>query len=97
MGMTITEKILARAAGEQNVRPGQIVNARIDWLMTNDATTHVSVDLFKHKLKHPRVFAPHTTVFILDHNVPSETVNTTRVQNIMRDFAGEHGCILYDG
>ncbi|MEJ2664844.1 MAG: aconitase/3-isopropylmalate dehydratase large subunit family protein, partial [Spirochaetia bacterium] len=44
-----------------------------------------------------RVFAPHNTVFILDHNVPSETVNTTRVQNIMRDFAGEHGCILYDG
>jgi 3-isopropylmalate/(R)-2-methylmalate dehydratase large subunit len=97
MGMTITEKILARASENSVVRPGQIIEARIDWLMTNDATTHVSVDLFHNGVKRGRVFRPEKTVFIIDHNVPSESTNTTRVQNIMRRFAREHGCLLHDG
>ncbi len=97
MGMTITEKILARASGNGTIRPGQIIEAGIDWLMTNDATTHVSVDLFHNRVKRGRVFCPEKTVFIIDHNVPSESTNTTRVQNIMRSFAREHGCPLHDG
>jgi 3-isopropylmalate/(R)-2-methylmalate dehydratase large subunit len=97
MGMTITEKIMARAAGRNKVRPGQIIEAGIDWLMTNDATTHVSVDLFHNRVDRGMVFCPEKTVFIIDHNVPSESTDTTRVQNIMRTFAREHGCLLHDG
>ena len=39
MGMTITEKILARAAGEKSVVPGQLVDAKIDVVMCHDVTT----------------------------------------------------------
>ncbi len=35
-GMTITEKILAKAAGKKRVRPGEIVNAGVNALMMTD-------------------------------------------------------------
>ena len=34
MGMTITEKILAKASGQETVVPGQLVDANIDALWT---------------------------------------------------------------
>jgi 3-isopropylmalate/(R)-2-methylmalate dehydratase large subunit len=97
MGMTITEKILAHAAHKDQVKAGEIVTVDLDWMMTNDATTHVSIDIFEKKVKHKRIADPKKTIFILDHNVPSESVKTTHVQNKMRKFAREHGIPLHDG
>ena len=36
MGMTITEKILARAAGREKVQPGEIIYVNVDRAMTQD-------------------------------------------------------------
>jgi len=36
MGMTITEKIFARAAGRDRVTPGEIVEAPVSVAMTQD-------------------------------------------------------------
>jgi len=36
MGMTITEKILARHAGKKKVVPGEIINARVDLVFANE-------------------------------------------------------------
>ena len=36
MGMTITEKILARAAGRESVKPGEILWCRVDKAMMDD-------------------------------------------------------------
>jgi 3-isopropylmalate/(R)-2-methylmalate dehydratase large subunit len=95
--MTQTEKILSRAAQKPFVQPGDIISAPVDWCMTNDATTHVSIDLFNDEVKTQKVFNPRRTVFVIDHNVPSESVKTTQVQNKMRRFAKEHDIIFYDG
>lgn len=95
--MTHTEKILARAANKPFVRPGDIVSVPIDWCMTNDATTHISIDLFNREVKNKRIHNPERTVFVIDHNVPSESIKTTEVQNKMRRFAREHGIRLHDG
>lgn len=95
--MTITEKILAHAAKKDQVKAGEIVTVDVDWCMTNDATTHVSIDIFENKVKKKQIADPKKTVFILDHNVPSESVKTTNVQNKMRKFAREHGIHLHDG
>ena len=95
--MTITEKILARAAHKDQVKAGEIVTVDLDWLMTNDATTHVSIDIFENKVKNKRIANPQKTIFILDHNVPSESIKTTQVQNKMRKFARAHGMPLHDG
>jgi 3-isopropylmalate/(R)-2-methylmalate dehydratase large subunit len=65
--------------------------------MSNDATTHVSIDIFENKVKNKRIADPKKTIFVVDHNVPSESVKTTHVQNILRNFAKEHGIHLHDG
>ena len=44
MGMTIAEKIIAAAAGVDNVKPGDIYTVSLDHLMSNDGTTHLTVD-----------------------------------------------------
>lgn len=51
MGMTIAEKIIAAAAGVESVKPGDIHTVTLDRLMSNDGTTHLTVDMYRNKLK----------------------------------------------
>ena len=95
--MTITEKLLARAAGVAQASPGEILTVDVQWCMTNDATTHISIDMFNARLKERGINAPDRTIFVIDHNVPSESPTTTATQNKMRAFAREHGIPLHDG
>ena len=50
MGMTIAEKIIAAAAGVPEVKPGDIHTVTLDRLMSNDGTTHLTVDMYRNKL-----------------------------------------------
>ena len=93
MGMTIAEKIIARAAGVSEVRPGDIHTVEVDRLMSNDGTTHLTIDMYHNKLKHPHI----ADVNKLDHNVPSDSPKTAASQKKMRDFAKEHGIKFYEG
>lgn len=95
--MTQTEKILARASNRSSIKAGEIIDVPIDWCMTNDATTHISIDLFNKEIKNKRIFNPQKIVFVIDHNIPSESIATTAVHNKMRRFARENGIALHDG
>ena len=55
MGMTIAEKIIAAAAGAESVKPGDIHTVTLDRLMSNDGTTHLTVDMYRNKLKNPHI------------------------------------------
>ena len=55
MGMTIAEKIIAAAAGVESVKPGDIHTVELDCLMSNDGTTHLTVDMYNNKLKNPHI------------------------------------------
>ena len=72
MGMTIAEKIIARAAGVEEVKPGQIHTVELDYLMSNDGTTHLTIDMYNNKLKNPRIADKDKIVFIVDHNIPAD-------------------------
>ena len=74
MGMTIAEKIIAAAAGVESVKPGDIHTVTLDRLMSNDGTTHLTVDMYRNKLKNPHIADAKKVVFIVDHNVPSDCV-----------------------
>ena len=39
MGMTMTQKILSRKAGKQDCAPGDLIEAKLDFLLGNDITT----------------------------------------------------------
>ncbi len=97
MGMTIAEKIIARAAGVSEVRPGDIHTVEVDRLMSNDGTTHLTIDMYHNKLKHPHIADVSKLVWIVDHNVPSDSPKTAASQKKMRDFAKEHGIKFYEG
>ena len=97
MGMTIAEKIIARAAGVDSVRPGDIHTVEVDRLMSNDGTTHLTIDMYNTKLKHPHIADVSKLVWIVDHNVPSDSPKTAASQKKMRDFAKEHGITFYEG
>ena len=45
MGMTIGEKIIARAAKVDQVKAGEIHTIEVDRLMSNDGTTHLTIDI----------------------------------------------------
>ncbi|MCD8195812.1 MAG: 3-isopropylmalate dehydratase large subunit [Lachnospiraceae bacterium] len=97
MGMTIAEKIIARAAGLDFVKPGDIHTVELDQLMSNDGTTHLTIDMYNNKLKHPHIADVNKLVWIVDHNVPADSPKTAASQKKMRDFAREHGITFYEG
>lgn len=97
MGMTIAEKIIARAAGTDCVKPGDIHTVTLDRMMSNDGTTHLTVDMYYNKLKNPRIADKDKMVFIVDHNVPSDNPKTAASQKKMRDFAKKHGIDFWEG
>lgn len=97
MGMTIAEKIIARAAGVSEVKPGDIHTVEVDQLMSNDGTTHLTIDMYHNKLKNPKIADVNKLVWIVDHNVPSDSPKTAASHKKMRDFAKEHGITFYEG
>lgn len=97
MGMTIAEKIIAAAAGVDHVKPGDIHTVNLDRLMSNDGTTHLTVDMYHNKLTNPRIADTRKLVFIVDHNVPADNPKTAAAQKKMRDFAREHQIDFWEG
>ena len=96
MGMTIAEKIIARAAGVPAVRAGEIHTVALDYLMSNDGTTHLTIDMYN-KLRNPRIADKKKLVWIVDHNVPCDSPKTAASQKKMRDFARDNGITFYEG
>ena len=96
MGMTIAEKIIAAAAGVDSVKPGDIYTVSLDHLMSNDGTTHLTVDMYNNKLKNPHIADTKKLVFIVDHNVPSDSPKTAASQKKMRDFARDNNIDFWE-
>jgi len=97
MGMTIGEKIIAAAAGVQSVKPGEIHTVNVDYLMSNDGTTHLTIDMYQTQLKHPHIADPKKLVFIIDHNIPAENPKTAEVHKKMREFAKKYDISFFEG
>ena len=97
MAMTMGEKIIAAAAGVEKVCPGEIYIAKLDKMMTNDATTHITLDLYKNKLKNPHIKDAEKVIFVIDHNFPADCPETANAHRKMRLFAKQNGIRLYEG
>jgi 3-isopropylmalate/(R)-2-methylmalate dehydratase large subunit len=97
MGMTICEKIFAMASNKPTVRPGEIITVKVDMCMSNDATTHISVDMYENELKNKRIYNNDSVVFIVDHNIPAENAKTAEAHNKMRRFAKNNKIKYHEG
>ena len=96
MGMTMAEKIVARAAGVESVHAGDIATVTLDRLMSNDGTTHLTIDMYN-KLKNPHIADVNKLVWIVDHNIPADSPKTAASHKKMRDFAKSNGITFYEG
>ena len=89
MGMTITEKILADHAGRKEVRPGDLITAKIDLAMANDVTAPLAIKILE-KYGIDRVFDPDRIALVLSHFVPAKDIKSADQAKIVRDFAKKH-------
>ena len=96
MGYTVSEKILARASGQEEVRAGEIVKAWVDVAMMPDLTTILAVNAMK-AMGVERVWDNEKVVIILDHVAPASTPLAAEIHRDIRKFAKEQDLkYLYD-
>jgi len=91
MGMTLTEKIIARHAGRASVAPGDVVGVNVDLCMANDATMRLNVRIVEKELAAEKLFDPSKVVIVMDHQVPADTPETAEVYALSQRFAGKYG------
>ncbi|MCU0515309.1 MAG: 3-isopropylmalate dehydratase large subunit [Oscillatoria sp. Prado101] len=92
MGMTLTEKILARAAGRSAVEPGENIWVNVDVLMTHDVCGPGTIGVFKREFgSDAKVWDREKIVLIPDHYIFTADERANRNVDILRDFAREQG------
>lgn len=86
MGMTMTQKILAKHAGLENVVPGQFIEADLDMVLGNDITGPVAIKEFE-KMGAGEVFHKDKISLVPDHFTPNKDIKSAEQCKIMREFA----------
>lgn len=90
--MTLTEKILAKAAERGSVRPGDNIWVNTDVLMTHDVCGPGTIGVFKREFgEDAKVWDTEKVVIIPDHYIFTEDVRANRNVDILRDFVNEQG------
>ena len=94
MGMTITEKILAKASGRKGVKPGDLVFAKIDVALANDVTAPVAIKEFA-KMGAEKVFDRERVVLVPDHFTPNKDIASAEQVKLIREFARKQELVNY--
>ena len=90
--MTLTEKILARAAGKARVAAGDNIWVNADVLMTHDVCGPGTIGVFKREFgKTAKVWDRQRIVIIPDHYIFTADSKSNRNVDILRDFVKEQG------
>ena len=89
-GMTITEKIMARASGRDRVTPGELLWADIHTVMTMDYLGTSTFEAFA-SLGVPQVFDRDRVICVSDHLVPPPTAHFATMLNQWRALVKQHG------
>ena len=90
MKHTLTEKILARAAGKESVTPGENIWARINVLLTHDVCGPGTIGIFKREFgEDAKVFDREGVVIIPDHYIHTRDEKAHRNVATLFDFAKE--------
>lgn len=94
--MTMTEQILAKAAGRDHVNPGENVWVNIDVLMTHDVCGPGTIGIFKKEFgKDAKVWDKEKLVIIPDHYIFTKDAMANRNVDVLRAFAKEQNLPYY--
>jgi 3-isopropylmalate/(R)-2-methylmalate dehydratase large subunit len=93
MGMTVVEKILARASGLPAVKAGDVVEPAVDLAMSHENAALVINqfhEIYKDTGINPKPWNPDKIAIVFDHRVPAESAKTANNQKKIRDFVTKH-------
>ncbi len=93
MGMTVVEKILARATGQVSVKAGDVLEPRVDLAMSHENAALVInqfLEIYDGTGYEPKVWDPSRVAIIFDHRVPAESPKTASNQKKIRGFVAKH-------
>lgn len=88
MGMTMTEKILAKHAGRESVSAGDLLIAQVDLVLANDITGPPAILEFEKIGKD--VFDKDKIALVPDHFSPCKDIKSAQMHKSMRTFARKH-------
>ncbi len=86
MGMTMTQKILARRAGLPSVKAGQLIEADLDLVLGNDITAPVAIKEMN-RFRKEGVFDKDKIALVPDHFVPAKDIKSAENCKCVREFA----------
>ncbi len=89
MGMTVVEKILARASGVSSVKAGDIVEPKVDLAMSHENAALVInqfLEIYQNTGLMPKIWNSSKVSIIFDHRVPAESPKTASNQKKIREF-----------
>ncbi|HEY93698.1 MAG TPA: 3-isopropylmalate dehydratase large subunit [Dehalococcoidia bacterium] len=90
MGMTLAQKILARASGKQEVQAGEYVTADIDLVMANDSGLKNIIPVLN-EAGVKKLWDPARIVAVFDHYSPPATVEQAELHRRIRDSLKSFG------
>ncbi len=88
MAMTMTQKILAAHAGLSEVKPGQLIEAKLDLVLGNDITSPVAIREFA-KFGCDCVFDRDKIALVPDHFTPNKDIKAAEQCKTVREFANK--------
>ncbi len=94
MGMTVVQKILARATGRKAVAVGDVVEPAVDLAMSHENAALVInqfLEIYKDTGIPARVWDASKIAIIFDHRVPAESAKTASNQKKIREFVEQQG------
>ena len=94
MGMTMTQKILAKHAGLDEVKAGQLIEADLDLVLGNDVTAPVAIGEMK-KMDVDCVFCKDKIALVPDHFTPNKDIKSAELYKCVKDFAEENDITNY--
>ena len=86
MPMTMTQKILADHAGLPEVKPGQLIQAKLDMVLGNDITAPIAIREFD-DAGFGSIFDKNKIVLVMDHFTPNKDILAAENCKICRAFA----------
>lgn len=94
MGMTMTQKILAKAAGKTEVKEGELIMANLNLVLGNDITSSVAIDELN-KVKCDKVFNKDKIALVPDHFTPNKDIKSAMQCQKLRNFVNKHEITNY--
>jgi len=93
-GKTISEKIISKNSNK-DVKAGDFVIANLDYVMGNDGSFPLAIEVMK-RMGKVVPFVPKKTGIVIDHYTPSPNENVSYLHSMMREYSLKYGCNLYE-